>query len=98
MALPYNYQKKSHEKRRIRFHALCLCQRALSGTMKRLKLAAGNPAKRTKVLPRQRIYDKLATMPEGFVTTYGRLAKALVPPSCARAVGQAMKNSPPGTA
>jgi O-6-methylguanine DNA methyltransferase len=35
-----------------------------------------------------------SAIPKGRVTTYGDMAKALSPPSCARAVGQAMRRNP----
>jgi O6-methylguanine-DNA--protein-cysteine methyltransferase len=43
-----------------------------------------------------RVYELVKTVPAGSVTTYGAVAKALNPPSHARAVGQAMKRNPYG--
>lgn len=42
----------------------------------------------------QRVYRLCSAIPKGKVTTYGELAKALDPPSAARAVGQAMRRNP----
>ena len=42
----------------------------------------------------RRCYALCSSIPAGSVATYGSLAKALVPPSAARAVGQAMKRNP----
>lgn len=42
----------------------------------------------------QRVYDLIKTIPQGYVSTYGDVAKALRPPSSARAVGNALRNNP----
>ncbi len=42
----------------------------------------------------QRVYELVKLIPKGKVSTYGAIAGALQPTSCARAVGQAMRNNP----
>mmetsp|Transcript_7325 Transcript_7325/g.10071 ORF Transcript_7325/g.10071 Transcript_7325/m.10071 type:complete len:97 (+) Transcript_7325:231-521(+) len=42
----------------------------------------------------RRVYALVKTIPKGKVATYGSIAAALEPKSCARAVGQAMRNNP----
>lgn len=46
------------------------------------------------VPPPTRPSQLCSAIPKGRVSTYGDLAKALSPPSCARAVGQAMRRNP----
>lgn len=47
-------------------------------------------------IDRQRLYDLLALIPYGCVTTYGRLAAQLGNPDLARAVGNALHQNPDG--
>ncbi|GBF95226.1 hypothetical protein Rsub_07941 [Raphidocelis subcapitata] len=55
---------------------------------------AADGDKRTPTAYEQRVYRLCSAIPKGRVTTYGELAKALDPPSSARAVGQAMRRNP----
>lgn len=49
----------------------------------------------TKVTPfQQRVYYLISTIPRGKVSTYGAVAKQLVPPSGPRAVGNALRCNP----
>jgi len=43
----------------------------------------------------ERVYDVVARIPHGRVTTYGRIARALGAPSSARMVGWALSRTPP---
>lgn len=42
----------------------------------------------------ERVYKLCSAIPKGSVATYGGMARALSPPSSARAVGQAMRRNP----
>ena len=44
----------------------------------------------------QQVYDIVAQIPRGRVTSYGRIARLLCRPRAAREVGRAMRFSPPG--
>lgn len=46
---------------------------------------------------RDRVYEVVKAIPEGRVTTYGRIARALGAPRSARMVGWALNWSPPET-
>ena len=43
---------------------------------------------------RDLVYKLCQTIPKGSVTTYGEIAKALLKPNSARAVGNALRNNP----
>lgn len=45
-------------------------------------------------LEAHKVYELLKTVPEGQVTTYGDLARALGHPGAARAIGQIMNKNP----
>ncbi|MDR2933369.1 MAG: MGMT family protein [Oscillospiraceae bacterium] len=46
----------------------------------------------------EQVYDVVRQVPAGCVVTYGQIARLLGMPQNARAVGYAMRASPPGTA
>jgi len=45
---------------------------------------------------RERVWDVVRSVPPGRVVTYGQVATLLGAPRAARAVGTALKNTPPG--
>ncbi len=55
------------------------------------------PRKAVKRHTHQQIWDAVLRIPEGFVTTYGEVARACRLPGQARLVGYALHNLPPGT-
>jgi methylated-DNA-[protein]-cysteine S-methyltransferase len=56
--------------------------------------AAANKPRRAPTPYERRVYALCSAIPKGRVATYGDMARALTPPSAARAVGQAMRRNP----
>ena len=60
----------------------------------KMDLNKGNKRGSTSIIKDSDVYDLLLKIPEGYVSTYGDLARALESPSSSRLIGRILGNNP----